>query len=224
MSVDAGYLTELSELPVDLNLAYWTEQADDARGLWQALNTVDGAQQAERFRRTGGSRPRASGAQAVRVARLLPAQPRIRPLVCGGKPRNRIRDAAHQQLRPRPHRTATAARETADAVAARAVKDIYDARSDIVHASTPPPESPAIGTAQRAYLQCLEAVVSQLASVTAREADPLPPSVLGGRAHMPGSARCPFGLARHLPLQQGAGESCLRARIRLVADPGIRRA
>ena len=33
--------------------------------------------------------------------------------------------------------------------------------------------SSLIGTAQRAYLQCLETVASQLASVTAREADPL---------------------------------------------------
>lgn len=58
---------------------------------------------------------------------------------------------------------------TADATAAQAVRDMYDARSGIVHAGKPPPESLAIGIAQRAYLQCLQPIASHLGSVTARE-------------------------------------------------------
>ena len=62
---------------------------------------------------------------------------------------------------------------TGDAKAAQAVMDVYEARSGIVHFGKPLSESLQISTAQRAYLHCLEAIAAQLASVTAREDDPL---------------------------------------------------
>jgi hypothetical protein len=57
---------------------------------------------------------------------------------------------------------------TADTGAAHTVRDLYDARSDIVHAGKSPPAGLAVEIAQRAYLQCLEAVASRLDSVSAR--------------------------------------------------------
>jgi hypothetical protein len=51
ISMDAGYLTELSDLPVDLNLDYWNQHADSAQALWLALDTVDRFQQQTRYRR-----------------------------------------------------------------------------------------------------------------------------------------------------------------------------
>jgi len=175
MSVDAGYLTELSDLPVDLNLAYWNEQADDARGLWQALDAVDNAQQAVRFRRTQGH------ARARLARKLFESLDYFRRSLASDRwyavtslatafemllTSNYARGVA-ERLRRRVELL------TADATAAQAVRDMYEARSDIVHAGKPPPGSLSIGAAQRAYLQCIETVASQLGSVTAREADPL---------------------------------------------------
>jgi hypothetical protein len=85
MNANKGYLAELSDLPIDLNLTYWNEHAADARALWTSLEEVASLQLATRFRRG-----RADRHQRARTARklfgvtgLVSSKPRSRPVVRG---------------------------------------------------------------------------------------------------------------------------------------------
>jgi hypothetical protein len=175
ISRDAGYLAELSDLPIDLDLAYWNQQADEARGLWQALNSIDSFQQPARFSRTP------SHARVRLACKLFESLDYFRRSL--GSDRwyavTSLGTAFEMLLTSHyaPGVTDRLERRvkllTADADAAQAVRDVYEARSGIVHAGKAPPEGLAIHVAQRAYLQCLEAIAVQLDSVAEREADPL---------------------------------------------------
>lgn len=175
MSQDAGYLSELSDLPVDLDLAYWNQRIDEARDLWQALDTVDSFHLSSRFRRTQAhARVRLARKlfQSLDYFRRSLASDRWYAVTSLGTAFEMLLTSYYapgvsDRLQRRVHLL------TADPGAAQAVRELYEARSGIVHAGKAPPENLRVNRAQRAYLQCLVVIASQLASVTSRETDPL---------------------------------------------------
>jgi hypothetical protein len=179
MNRQASYLAELSDLPVDLDLAYWNERTDAARGLWQALDTVADLQLPTRFRRAGGGRPPASARMARKIFRSLDyfrrslgADDRWYAVTSLATALEMLLTSHYaagvsERLRRRTELL------LGDSTAASAVFDVYRARSELVHAGDAPSESLPLATAQRAYLDCLERVAAELPNVAATDADPL---------------------------------------------------
>ncbi|GAA4635157.1 hypothetical protein GCM10023196_079530 [Actinoallomurus vinaceus] len=177
MSVEAGYLAELSDLPVDLNMAYWSKGVDSAEGLWQPLETIANLQLPTRFRRSrAGQHSRARTARKIfesldyfrrslgfdrwyAVVSLATAFEMLLTSHYAGGITERLKRRVELLL--------------GDPIVAQAVADVYDARSEMVHAGRTPPESLAIHAAQRAYLGCLEQIASKLNGLSRNEIDPM---------------------------------------------------
>lgn len=162
MNANKGYLAELSDLPVDLNLTYWNEHAAEARALWTSLEEVASLQLATRFRRG-----RADRHQRARTARKLfesldwfrrsLAPDRWYAVTSLGTAFEMLLTSHYapgvtERLRRRTELL------TGDHRAAASVADVYDARSALVHAGASPPDSLSIIDAQRAFLACFERV------------------------------------------------------------------
>jgi hypothetical protein len=177
MNARASYLSELSDLPVDLDLAYWNERTDAARGLWKALDTVADMQLATRGR--GRRRPSTRTRMARKIFQSLDYFRRS----LGGADRwyavTSLATALEMLLTSHYAGGVTARlrRRTDllldDETASDAVGAVYRARSELVHAGDAPLESLPLAAAQRAYLDCLERVAAQLPNVTAGDPDPL---------------------------------------------------
>lgn len=176
MNIDAGYLAELSDLPVDLDMAHWSGTRDDARSLWQALNSVGDAQAATRFRRKPKNDAPARTArkmfESLDYFRRSLGSDRWYAVTSLGTAFEMLLTSHYEpgvtnRLRRRVQLL------TNDATSADAVERLYHARSKLVHAGESPPEELDLATAQRAYLACFESLAPKLSSLRPEEGNPL---------------------------------------------------
>jgi hypothetical protein len=177
MNVNSGYLAELSDVPIELDLPYWSSHAPEERLLWESLETVSSLQLATRFRR--GRQHRHQRARTARKAfesldwfRRSLAPDRWYAVTSLGMAFEMLLTSHYasgvtERLRRRTELL------TGDQGAADAVAKVYDARSALIHHGVPPADALPLAKAQQAFLSCLEKVATGLGTVRANESDPL---------------------------------------------------